>query len=381
MKINELPLEDKRLFKKHVPLYLKFIRETAPHLSPSSHCLYSRALAFIAVENKLLDLSPEELCIKLTQDALTTSDFIKIIGNDNHSNQNIRLSAFRNLVEPFKETLKNQISEVSYKAISKLVSRKGTHIRKNILESKSNNLKTETELLNMRSWKELQTITNKNNLTLNVILSKFFKTNEVPCYTTVRDILIGNLYCNNHHQYKNMRVHSILRNEYKTCYLWISPEKPPQDKKNYFWINMGGESKIVIQKSKTIGGVKRSNANSEGITEIIPQKTLKIYPLNNSIVSQILFIKQTFNERIEVPFLKNNHRDGSLTDSQYQRVLYSIFKDLAPQISCTTIRKIYYNEIKWHQLSHEDATYILDQQDHNRTTSHVYYKKIDPVPL
>ena len=77
MKINELPLEDKKLFKKHVPLYLKFIRETAPHLSPSSHCLYSRALAFIAVENKLLDLSPEELCINLTQDALKTSDLLK----------------------------------------------------------------------------------------------------------------------------------------------------------------------------------------------------------------------------------------------------------------------------------------------------------------
>lgn len=378
MKIGELSVEKRKLFKQHVPTYYNFIKENSPHLSTSSHSLYSRALAYIAVENDLINLSPENLCIKLTQEALTTSDFIKIIGTDNHANQNIRLSAFRNLVEPYKESLKNKISEVSYQAISKLVSRKGTHIRRNILESKSNNLKSETELLNMRSWKELQTIINKNNQLLTVILGKFFRTNEIPCYNTLRDILIGNLYCNNYHEYNNMRVHTILRNEYKSCYLWINPDTPPEDKKNYFWINLNGLSKIVIQKSKTIGGVKRGQANSEGETEILPQKSRKIYPLHKNIVSQILFIKQTFNERIELPFLKNNLRDGAITDGQWARMLYSIFKDLAPQISCTTIRKIYYNEIKWHQLSTKDANYILRHQDHNKGTCDIYYKKINP---
>ena len=140
MKIGELPVEKRKQFREHVPIYHKFIKENSPHLSTSSHNLYSRALAFIAVENDLLNYTPEQLCIKLTQEALTTSDFIKIIGTDNHANQNIRLSAFRNLVEPYKESLKNKISEVSYNAISKLVSRKGTHIRRNILESKSNKL-------------------------------------------------------------------------------------------------------------------------------------------------------------------------------------------------------------------------------------------------
>jgi hypothetical protein len=377
MKIGELPVEKRKQFREHVPIYHKFIKENSPHLSTSSHNLYSRALAFIAVENDLLNYTPEQLCIKLTQEALTTSDFIKIIGTDNHANQNIRLSAFRNLVEPYKESLKNKISEVSYNAISKLVSRKGTHIRRNILESKSNNLKSDTELLNMRSWKELQTIINKNNQSLSVILAKFFRTNEIPCYNTLRDILIGNLYCNNYHEYKNMRVHTILRNEYKSCYLWINPDTPPEDKKNYFWINISGESKIVIQKSKTIGGVKRGQPNQQGETEILPQKSRKIYPLNKNIVSQILFLKQTFNERIETPFLKNNTRDGIITDGQYNRILYSIFKDLAPQISCTTIRKIYYNEVKWHQLSTHDANYILRHQDHNKSTCDIFYKKIN----
>ncbi len=378
MKIGELSVEKRKLFKEHVPTYFNFIKENSPHLSTSSHSLYSRALAYIAVENDLINLTPENLCIKLTQEALTTSDFIKIIGTDNHANQNIRLSAFRNLVEPYKESLKNKISEVSYKAISKLVSRKGTHIRRNILESKSNNLKSETELLNMRSWKELQTIVNKNNQLLTVILGKFFRTNEIPCYNTLRDILIGNLYCNNYHEFNNMRVHTILRNEYKSCYLWINPDTPPEDKKNYFWINLNGLSKIVIQKSKTIGGVKRGHPNSEGETEVMPQKSRKIYPLNKNIVSQILFIKQTYNERIEIPFLKNNLRDGGITDGQWHRMLYSIFKDLAPQISCTTIRKIYYNEIKWHLLSTKDANYILRHQDHNKSTCDTYYKKINP---
>ena len=89
MKIGELSVEKRKLFKEHVPTYFNFIKENSPHLSTSSHSLYSRALAYIAVENDLINLTPENLCIKLTQEALTTSDFIKIIGTDNHANQNI----------------------------------------------------------------------------------------------------------------------------------------------------------------------------------------------------------------------------------------------------------------------------------------------------
>ena len=113
------------------------------------------------------------MAVELTKDILTTSDFIKIVGNDSGSNQNIRLSAFRNLVSPFKDDLKNEISSVSYETLLKLLSRKGTHIRKTILESKSQNLKTETELMQHRSWKDLQNIVKNMNVKYNQIVNKF----------------------------------------------------------------------------------------------------------------------------------------------------------------------------------------------------------------
>ena len=98
--------------------------------------MYSRALSYIAVENGLYSLSPKELAIALSKDILTTSDFQKIVGTDSDANQNIRLAAFRNLVEPFKDELKDEISAISYETLLKLLSRKGGHIRKSLKEVK-----------------------------------------------------------------------------------------------------------------------------------------------------------------------------------------------------------------------------------------------------
>ena len=124
MKIKNLTSEQKKNFKANIPVYFDFLKNNKPLLSDSSHKLYSRALSFVAIENQLINKTPKELALALTKDILTTSNFQKIIGKDVGSIQNIRLSAFRNLVEPFKDDLQNEISAVSYKALNKLVSRK-----------------------------------------------------------------------------------------------------------------------------------------------------------------------------------------------------------------------------------------------------------------
>ena len=121
MRIRELSQQQRQNFKNNCPIYLSFLREKAPQLSNCSHKLYSRAISYIAVENDLINKTPKELAISLTKDILTTSDFEKIVGKDTNGNQNIRLSAFRNLVNPYKDDLENEISSVSFKTLSKLV--------------------------------------------------------------------------------------------------------------------------------------------------------------------------------------------------------------------------------------------------------------------
>ena len=309
MKIRELTQIQRSNFKQNCPIYLSFLKEKAPQLSHCSHKLYSRALSYIAVENDLLNKTPKELAVSLTKDILTTSDFEKIVGKDTNGNQNIRLSAFRNLVNPFKDSLQEEISAVSFQTLSKLVSRKGTHIRKNIIESKTKNLKTETELLSSRNWKELQEILKNSNKKYGVIVNKFLRTNEIPDYVTLRNITIANLYLNNFHEYDGLKVHVLLRNEYRTCHLWVNPIPPPHDKTNYFWVNFEtNEHYMIIQSSKTVGGIRRTT--SKDGPSVVPQKKRIEFKISNSLVNMLLFIKQTFNERTDIPFFKNNQREG-----------------------------------------------------------------------
>ena len=292
--------------------------------------------------------TPKELALDLTKQILTTSDFEKIVGKDTNGNQNIRLSAFRNLVTPFKDELQSEISEVSYSTLTKLLSRKGTHIRKNLLESKSKNLKDETELMASRSWKQLQDICKNVNQKYRYIVNKFLKTNEIPDYVTLRNILIINLYVNNHHCFQGLKTYCILRNEYRTAYLWISGEEPPKNKNNYFWLNFEtNQHYIIVQNGKTVNG----------------NLSRKMFKLNPAIANMMTFIKQTFNENIDKPFFKNNTREEMPTGPQWVRIIGTIFVELSPHINTSTIRKIYYNEIDWKKLTKDQILYITSNMD------------------
>lgn len=394
MKIKNLTDEQRKQFKSNVPIFLQFFKQYKPLLSQCSHSLYARTLSFISIEQDMVDCEPKELAIKLSKELLTTTDFLRIVGDENGGNQNIRLSAFRNLIEPFKEDLQSEISGVSYDTVNKLISRKGTHIRKAILKNKNNNLKSHTETLNMKSWGDCQKVLENANSKHGVLLNRFFKTNEIPDYVGLRDILITNLYLNNWQYYQDealpqckngklsmppqrLKVFTLLRNEYKTCHLWISGSAPPKDKNNYFWLNLvTNNHHIVIQKNKTTGGVRRIQGANAGETNVIEQTEHKRLHLSRSIVSMILFIKQTFNERCDVPFLKNNDRDGPITDGKWQRIIAGLFGEVSPNMNATVLRKILYNHIKFHEMSNNQVNFILEQQDHSRGVCETYYKKI-----
>ncbi|HAI39837.1 MAG TPA: hypothetical protein DCM40_17925, partial [Maribacter sp.] len=150
MKIKNFNAIEKAHFKHSAADYLEFYRETNSKLSTYSHAMYSRALSYIAVENGLYNKTPKELAVALSKDILTTADFKKIVGNDSDANQNIRLAAFRNLVDPYKEELKTDISSVSYETLTKMLSRKRGHIRKSMNENIKQ--KTPEQLLEKRSW-------------------------------------------------------------------------------------------------------------------------------------------------------------------------------------------------------------------------------------
>lgn len=364
MKIRDLSEEQKKHFKVNVEVYKSFLENKTPQLSNYSHSMYARALAYIAVENNLNFHSAEQLAIALSREILTTSDFVKIVGTDTGSNQNIRLSAFRNLVKPFNQQLEENISEVSYATLTKLLSRKGCHIRKTLLESKSKNLKTEAELMKSRSWKDLQNIVSKLNQKYNSIVSKFLKTNEIPDYITLRNILIANLYMFNSHKHEDMTIHVILKNEYRTAYLWINEKEPPQDKNHYFWINYEtNKHYFVVNRSKAIPGL------------LEPIKKRKIFVLSQRIVNMIIFIKQTFNESIDRPFFKNNVRETMPYSTDWIRIVNKIFEEIGQGICASTLKTVYLNEIDWSKVSEEQMNYIC----YNLDQSQKFTKKMNGI--
>lgn len=367
MKISSLTVEQKKNFKSNVPIYLEFLKSTAPKLSKCSHQLYSRALSFISVENDMIHLTPKQLALKLTKQVLSDNDFSKITGEDTSGNQNIRLSAFRNLVEPFKDSLEEEISCVSVQSLNSLVSKKGCHIRKKISETKKDEDKNMTDILKEKNnWTKLQKIVTQYNQKYDVTFTRFLKTNEIPDYVTLRDAVICNLYCNNYHLHDGMNVYVILHNEYKTCHIWISHEAPPEDKTNYFWINLSSnEHFIVIQKSMTVGVNKRITDGEGGTKLVEVGEKRKMFKLSRFIASQLLFLKTTFNERCDRPLFKNDTRDGPMNDQKWIRTINKIYHPVSVTTTCKTIRKIIQNEIQWNKLSEDNRYYLMKCLDNN----------------
>ena len=366
MKIKTLTQKEKISFKNEMPKYEVFLKEKLPHLATTSLSLYKRTLSYISVINNCNNKTVEETCIFLTSKLLTDTSLNCIVGDSevSGSNKNIRLSAFKNLVEIFKDEIKLNISPVAFNTTISMMGKAGGNIRKQIMEFRNNK-----EILHpstMQTWDELVELNKIYLKKFNYIRNQFIKTNEVPDYVFLRDCLISNLYINNSFKLKNNEFNVILRNEYKSLYLHIGETQPTSNSKNYFWIKLdSNDHKIIINKNKTTGGVKRKNLGDlVGHTSIYPQKNQKIFPLNKEVAKIILFIKQIFNERSDKPFIKCNNRELNYTSSTWSKMLQRVFKKINPKISSNLIRKIYQLKIDTtSNLTNQDKSLIYEMND------------------
>ena len=369
MKIKTLTQKEKISFKNEMPKYEVFLKSELPHLAPTSLSLYKRTLSYISTVNKCNDKTVEETCIFLTSKILTDTSLDCVIGDSNvsESNKNIRLSAFKNLVEIFRDEIKLKISPVAFNTTISMMGKAGGNIRKQIMETRRNK-----DLLSpstMQTWEELTELNKIYLKKFNYIKNQYIKTNEVPDYVFLRDCLISNLYINNSFKLKNNEFNVILRNEYKSLYLHIGDNQPTSTSKNYIWIKLdSNDHKIIINKNKTTGGVKRKNLGDFiGHTSVYPQKNQKTFPLNKEIAKIIIFIKQVFNERSDKPFIKCNNRELNYTSSTWSKMLQRVFKKINPKLSSSLIRKIYQLKIDTTKdLSNQDKMLIYEMNDLHR---------------
>jgi len=371
MKIKDLTVEQKSEFRRELPKFDLFLKEHLKHLATTSLSLYKRTLSYISVINNLQNLDTKDICICLTQKALTNNNLIHIIGDENttNNNKNIRLSAFKNLVEIFKTDIKKEISSVAYNSIIEKLGKRGCKIRQNILKDRQNK-DVETNPISNLNWEELQSLNKEYLKKFKEIQHQYIKYNEIPDYMFLRDCLVCNLYVNNTFKHKTLDFNVILRNEYKSLYLHIGDNQPPTTNKNYLWVKLeGNDSKIVINKNKTTGGVKRCISNDIGHTKIIPQKDQKIFALNKDITKIILFIQQVFNERKDRPFIKSNNRVSNYTSSTWSKMLTRVFKNIDSKISSSLVRKIYYQKIMEGNYSINEKQLIYEMSDFSLTNS------------
>lgn len=369
MKIKTLTQKEKISFKNELPKYEVFLKDKLPHLATTSLSLYKRTLSYISVINNCQNKTVEETCIFLTSKLLTDTSLNCIVGDVNvsDSNKNIRLSAFKNLVEIFKDEIKLNISPVAFNTTISMMGKAGGNIRKQIMEIRKN--KDILSPSTMQSWEELIELNKIYLKKFNYIKNQYIKTNEVPDYVFLRDCLISNLYINNSFKLKNNEFNVILRNEYKSLYLHIGETQPTSNSKNYLWIKLNSnDHKIIINKNKTTGGVKRKNLGDfVGHTSVYPQKNQKTFPLNKEVAKIILFIKQVFNERSDKPFIKCNNRELNYTSSTWSKMLQRVFKKINPKLSSNLIRKIYQLKIDTtDDLSNQDKMLIYEMNDLQR---------------
>ena len=365
MKIKNLSIEEKSQFRREMPKYETFLKEKLTHLAPTSQSLYKRTLAYISVINKLYDSTIKDTCIILTQKALTDDNLDHIIGGEDvtYNNKNIRISAFKNLVEIFKIDIKKEISSVAYNTIMEKMGKSGGNIRKNIFEERK--IKDiETNPLTCLNWDELQDLNKEYLKKFKHVQNQYIKHNEIPDYMFLRDCLVCNLYINNLYKIKNLEFNVILRNEYKSLYLHIGENQPTTTNRNYIWIKLeSNDSKIIINKNKTTGGVKRCIGETIGHTKIIPQRDQKTFPLNKDVTKIILFIQQVFNERKDRPFIKCNNRENNYSSSTWSKMISRVFKRVDSKISSSLIRKIYYQKNQESNLSLKDKQIIFEMCD------------------
>lgn len=341
MKIKDLSNEDKKLFINELDKFGSWVEENLVSLSRSSKYLYKRTLSYISVENKKTDLEVKEFALFLVNQMID-GDIECILGNQLNNNKNIRLSAFKTLLEPNKKYLIEKTSETVYKKLEKILSQTGSIIRNK--EKKKDDL---LDKIDYQNYESSMTVYNKMMKEFLEVQNTYNTTGEVPCYEICRDFLIASLYLNNKITIDNKTYKIMLRNEYRTLILHISSKTPPKDEKNYIWIDLeNNKSVLYIQKSKTTGKYQKVKL-SDGSCKKMVKEQVKQFPLCNHIVGLILFIKNVFREQNNKTFFKTNNRINHFTCDLWSKNLTKIFKPIAAGIGSMTLKKMYINSLNF----------------------------------
>lgn len=363
MKIKDLTTKQRYDFNQVLPKFEELLKINLSHLSPSSLTLYKRAAAFITVTNDLQDKETQDITIELVRLCLTYNNLSFIIGLDNTPNtsKNIKISAFKNLVEIYYKEINEKISTVAYDSVIKMLGKQGNIIRKIIHKNRITN---ENKTQGTYSWDNLINLNKEYLKTFLEIKKNYLKYNEIPDYIFLRDCLTSNLYLNNVFNFENYKFNVVLRNEYKSCYLHIDDSPPTNNIRNYFWVNLTTkESKLVINKNKTTGGFKRVKGNQMGHTQIKNQKKQKYFPLSEEITEIILFIQQVFHERKDKPFIKCNNRINNYTSASWSKMLGRVLKKIDTKIASSNLRRMYFYKIKNSNHSTHIKQNILEMSD------------------
>jgi len=367
MKIKDLTTEQRYDFNQVQLKFDELLKINLSHLSTSSLTLYKRAASFITVTNNLQDKETKDITIELVRLCLTYNNLSFIIGLENTPNtsKNIKISAFKNLVEIYYKELNNEISTVAYDSIIKMLGTQGNIIRKIIHK---NRITMENKTQGTYTWDDLINLNKEYLKTFLEIKKNYLKYNEIPDYIFLRDCLVSNLYINNIFNFENFNFNIVLRNEYKSCYLHIDDNPPTNNIRNYFWVNLSTkESKLIINKNKTTGGYKRVKGTQIGHTQTKQQKKQKHFHLNEEITEIILFIQQVFHERKDKPFIKCNNRINNYTSASWSKMLGRVLKKIDTKITSSNLRRMYFYKIKNSNHSIHIKQKILETSDFSLT--------------
>ena len=329
--------------------YMESIR---PDLSSNSIKIYFKILEKISLLNKVNDINPHKLAKKLINKSMRDSKLTFITEHfKSLSAANQAISTVRNLINA-------EAIDLDPKKVARIqtnLSLVGDDIRAAISENAGNNIKSESEEKNMKvSWNELE---------------EFAKDYHVGMGNMIhfRNKVMLNLIFNNSIEKDGIKYNVILRPlEYATLRLWTNAKPPPADGENYIWVK---QSAIIIQNSKTVGGVKKI-ANV-----IVNQKKMKRFPLNADLLELISTYSKTLKIKNKQRLFYIDSMSSPLSPSYFGSKVKQLLTKFGDNISMNVVRKIYESRVK-PEMNGNQLLYEQSLNDHSLSTSAIFYKKI-----
>ena len=332
--------------------WVNFFEKERPYLSKTSHKLYAAQISSISIDNNINDFEPFKFINRLCNKSGRNKSLSYILLDGSKQSQNQRLSAVRNVLEIFEDSLDKK----KYNRLSLLITTVGDALRAEISMAVGTNIKSEDEAKAMVvSWDEL------NEFAKNYVA-------EIDNVNGFRNYLILNLMLNNYIENEGIKYYTLLRRlEYASLYIWTSAKKPNINKRNYIYLH---GNQLYIQHSKTTGGVRRVG------DKIITQALVKTYPLNADIKQLIIKYMKTYKLKNDTPLFYGNKHTKQINNVYFSTLLKELLTPLNAHLNSTMLRKIYENRPIEKELNANETNKLMEMADHSLGVAQTYYKKI-----